>query len=66
MNVDGVETRGNDNLPQHLKSEPYRNTPLSYFQFKNKIDSENMYQKTVDEYIAEYITYLNEFQNKGI
>ena len=66
MNVDGIEIRGNDNLPQQLKSEPYNSTPLSYFQFKNKIDRENMYQKTTDEYIVEYLTYLDEFQNKGI
>ncbi|MCD9504573.1 hypothetical protein GLP37_20635 [Photobacterium phosphoreum] len=66
MNIDGIAVRGNDNLPQYLKAEPYYSTPLSYFQFKNKIDRENMYQKTTDEYIAEYITYLNEFQNKGI
>ena len=66
MNVDGIEIRGNDNLQQHLKAEPYNSTPLSYFQFKNKIDRENMYQKTIDGHIAEYITYLNEFNRKGI
>ena len=53
-------------MPQHLKREKYKNAPLSYFQFKNKIDRENMYQKTTDEYIVEYLTYLDEFQNKGI
>ena len=66
MDVDGIEIRGNDNLPQYLKSKSYNSTPLSYFQFKNKIDRKNMYQKTTDEYIAEYITYLNEFNRKGI
>lgn len=65
MNVNNISLPDSPIMVRSFNLEPYANHPLSYFQFKNKIDLENMYQKTMDEYIAEYLLYLNSLSNKG-
>lgn len=63
MNIDGIAVNESNTVsPRSFNSEPYENKPLSYFQFKNKIDRVNMQQKTTDEYIAEYQLHLSNYK----